>query len=268
MQPMATIALRAAREASLKITRAFDRPDLVKIDEKGHNDYVTNVDREVERIIAEALHETYPDHAISGEEQMSNVAPEDAEYEWIIDPIDGTMNFVRQIPHFCISIACLHKGKLEHGIIIDPMRQEEFVASRGQGCQLNGRRVRVSTKEVLDGAMIGAGGTARDNIAEAQSELTRHLQGEQVILRQQGSACLELAYVAAGRLDAMWMSNLKPWDMAAGALMVTEAGGLLGEFSGGANYMQSGNIVAGSPKVFKFLAPLVKKHFDGLEPAS
>jgi len=264
MQPMATIALRAAREAGLRITRAFDRPDLVKIDEKGHNDYVTNVDRDVERIIVEALHQTYPDHAICGEEQISNIAPEDAEYEWIIDPIDGTMNFVRQIPHFCVSIACLHKGKLEHGIIVDPIRQEEFVASRGQGCHLNGRRIRVSAKEVLDGAMIATGGPAGDKVAKAQSELIQHLLNQHVILRQQGSACLELAYIAAGRLDAMWMRNLSPWDMAAGALMVTEAGGLLGEFSGGANYMKSGNIVAGSTKPFKFLAPLVKKHFDGL----
>ena len=141
MQPMATIALRAAREASLKITRAFDRPDLVKIDEKGHNDYVTNVDREVERIIAEALHETYPDHAISGEEQISNVTPEDAEYEWIIDPIDGTMNFVRQIPHFCISIACLHKGKLEHGIEIEPHEPHLNASVLGDGDFALGRRV-------------------------------------------------------------------------------------------------------------------------------
>jgi myo-inositol-1(or 4)-monophosphatase len=268
MQPMATIALRAAREAGLRITRAFDRPDLVKIDEKGHNDYVTNVDRDAERIIVEALHDTYPDHAISGEEQISNVAPEDAEYEWIIDPIDGTMNFVRQIPHFCVSVACLYKGKLEHGVIVDPIRQEEFVASRGQGCRLNGKRIRASAKEVLDGAVIATGGSAIDQAAQAQSELVRHLFNEHVILRQLGSACLDLAYVAAGRLDAMWARNLKPWDMAAGALMVTESGGLLGEFSGGAGYMKTGNIVAASPKVFKFLAPLVKKQFDWLDPSS
>ncbi len=264
MQPMATIALRAAREAGLKISRAFDRPDLVKIDEKGHNNYVTNVDRDVERIIVEALHETYPDHSISGEEQISNIISEDAEYEWIIDPIDGTMNFVRQIPHFCVSIACLHKGKLEHGVILDPIRQEEFVVSRGKGCQLNGKRIRVSAKEVLDGAVIATSSPSLADVADANGQLARKLLDEQVIIRQQGSACLELAYVASGRLDAMWMGNLKPWDMAAGALMVIESGGLLGDFTGGAGYMKSGNLVAASPKVFKFFAPMVKQHLGGI----
>ncbi|MBQ62954.1 MAG: inositol monophosphatase [Gammaproteobacteria bacterium] len=264
MQPMATIALRAAREAGLTISRAFDRPDLVKIDEKGHNNYVTNVDRDVERIIVEALHETYPDHSISGEEQISNIISEDAEYEWIIDPIDGTMNFVRQIPHFCVSIACLHKGKLEHGVILDPIRQEEFVVSRGKGCQLNGKRIRVSAKEVLDGAVIATSSPSLADVADANGQLARKLLDEQVIIRQQGSACLELAYVASGRLDAMWMGNLKPWDMAAGALMVIESGGLLGDFTGGAGYMKSGNLVAASPKVFKLFVPMVKQHLGGI----
>lgn len=262
MQPMASIALRAAREASLQITRAFDRPDLVKIEEKGHNDFVTNVDRDVERTIVSALHETYPDHSITGEERINNIIVEGAEYEWIIDPIDGTMNFLRQIPHFCISIACLHKGKFEHGIILDPMRQEEFVTSRGRGCELNGKKVRVSVKEVLDGAVIGTGGQMKGETAQAQKEAYGHLLGEQVTIRQSGSACLELAYVAAGRLDALWMRGLSPWDMAAGALMVVESGGLVGDFAGGANHMQTGNIVAGTPKVFKSLVPVVKRCFS------
>lgn len=259
---MASIALRAAREAALLITRAFDRPDLVKIEEKGHNDFVTNVDRDVERTIVEALHKTYPDHNITGEEQISNIALEDAEYEWIIDPIDGTMNFLRQIPHFCISIACLRRGKLEHGVILDPMRQEEFVASRGQGCLLNGRKVRVSVKEVLDGAVIATGGRMKGEIASLQKEAYGYLLSEQVTLRQPGSACLELAYVAAGRLDGVWMRHLSPWDMAAGALMVIESGGLVGDFNGGARHMESGDIVAGTPKIFKALVPVVKRHFS------
>ena len=262
MQPMASIALRAAREAAPLITRAFDRPDLVKIDEKGHNDFVTNVDRDVEWSIVQALHTTYPDHSISGEEKINNIVVEDAEYEWIIDPIDGTMNFLRQIPHFCISIACLHKGKLEHGVILDPMRQEEFVTSRGQGCSLNNKKVRVSAKDILDGAVIATGGGIKGEIAEMQKETYGHLLNEHVTIRQQGSACLELAYVAAGRLDAVWMRNLAPWDMAAGALMVTESGGLVGDFVGGAEHMQSGNIVAGTPKVFRGLAPVVKRYFS------
>ncbi len=262
MQPMASIALRAAREAALLITRAFDRPDLVRIEEKGHNDYVTNIDRDVERLIVDMLHETYPDHSISGEEQINNIVVEDAEYEWIIDPIDGTTNFLRQIPHFCISIACLHKGKLEHGIILDPMRQEEFVASRGQSCLLNNRKVRVSVKTTLDGAVIATGGRMKGEIAAVQKETYGHLLDQQVTVRQQGSACLELAYVAAGRLDGVWMRGLSPWDMAAGALMVVESGGLVGDFSGGANHMQSGNIVAATPKIFKSLVPVVKRYFS------
>ncbi len=259
MQPMANIALRAAREAGTVIARAFDRPDLVRIDEKGHNDYVTNVDRDAERLIVEALHDTYPDHAITGEENIGNVSPEDAEYEWIIDPIDGTMNFLRQIPHFCVSIACLHKGKLVHGVILDPIRQEEFVTSRGQGCQLNGKRVRVSSKTVFDGALIGTDARMQGKLARAQSDLHDFLLNEHTILRQAGSACLDLAYVACGRLDGMWNKGLQRWDMAAGALMITESGGLVGDFSGGANYMQAGNLVAGTPKVFRILAPLIKK---------
>lgn len=256
MEPMANIALRAAREASLHISRSFDRPDLVKISEKGHNDYVTNIDRDAERMIVENLRRTFPDHAVMGEESTNDQVREDAEFQWIIDPIDGTLNFLRQLPHFCVSIACLHKGKLTHGVIVDPMRNEEFVASRGKGCQLNGHRVRVSAKEDLDGALIATGGPASDPAAQGRM-LTRMLE-EQVKLRQPGSACLELAYVAAGRLDGLWMHNLKPWDLAAGALMITEAGGIIGDFSGGADYMGSGNVVAGNPKCFKALAPMVR----------
>ncbi len=259
MQPMVNIALRAAREAGLRITRAFDRPDLVKIDEKSHNNFVTNIDRDAERIIVDALRETYPDHSITGEEQINNVVVEDAEYEWIIDPIDGTTNFMRQIPHFCVSIACLKKGKLEHGVILDPIRQEEFTVSRGYGCQLNGRRVRASVKDNLDGAILATGVPSGAESARAQSELIQHLLNQQSTIRQQGSACLDLAYVAAGRMDGMWMRGLSPWDMAAGALMVIESGGLIGDFSGGAGYMQSGDIVAGTPKVFKALTPVVKR---------
>ncbi len=257
---MANIALRTAREAALIITRAFDRPDLVKIDEKGHNDFVTNVDRDAERLIVEALHGTFPDHAITGEEKINNRDPEGAEYEWIIDPIDGTTNFLRQIPHFCVSIACLKNGKLEHGVIVDPIRQEEFVASRGQGCRLNGKRIRVSPKEKLDGAVLATGGWSRgEGVADQVTVISELLNGH-VTLRQAGSACLDLAYVAAGRMDGMWMKDLSRWDMAAGALMVTESGGLVGEFSGGADFMQSGRLVAGTPLIFRALAPMVRKH--------
>jgi len=262
MQPMANMALRAARLAGKHIARAFDRPDLIKVAEKGHNDYVTNIDKDAERIIIESLQGTYPDHAFTGEENIANNEITDAEYSWVIDPIDGTNNFIHNLPHFCISIACLHKGKLEHGVILDPMRQEEFVTSRGQGCTLNDKKVRVSVKDILDGAVIATGGRMKGEIAGVQKETYGHLLNKHVTIRQQGSACLELAYVAAGRLDAVWMRGLSRWDMAAGALMVTESGGLVGDFSGGAEHMQSGNIVAGTPKVFRALAPVVKRYFS------
>ena len=259
MEPMANIALRAAREASTYIARSFDRPDLLKVSEKSHNDFVTNIDKECEIMIVNALRATYPEHQITGEESVNNNVRADAEYSWIIDPIDGTFNFVRQFPHFCISIACLHKGKLEHGVIVDPIRNEEFVSSRGKGCQLNGQRVRVSPKQDLDGALIGMGGATIDS--EKQSQLYAKLRAERSNIREQGSACLDLAYVACGRLDGLWMYNLKPWDMAAGALMIIESGGLIGDFHGGAEFMKNGNVVAGNPKCFKALTSIVKRQY-------
>ncbi len=255
---MANIALRAARLAGQHIVRGFDRPDLVKVSQKGHNDLVTNIDREAEQIVTETLLEKYPDHKITGEESGST--DKDAEYEWVIDPIDGTMNFARQIPHFCVSIGCLHNGRLEHGVVLDPIRQEEFVASRGKGAQLNGKRIRVSAMESLDGATVASGGRGRRMKLDGEIAIIRELLDQHAITRQPGSAALELAYVAAGRLDAMWMHQLSPWDFAAGALLVTEAGGLVGDFSGGADYMKDGNIVAGSPRCFKQLTALVRKN--------
>ena len=256
---MATMALRAARLAGQRIARAFDRPDTIKVSDKGKNDFVTNIDQEVERLVIDSLRTTYPTHAFRGEEQVAGVQPANAEYEWVIDPIDGTYNFVRGIPHFCVSIGCMHKGRLEHGVILDPLRQEEFVASRGHGCQLNGRRVRTSSLVTLDGAAISTGGRENE-IPAGQSELYASLLAEGVKMRQAGSAALDLAYIAAGRLDGMWMRQLNIWDMAAGALMVTEAGGLIGDFNGAATHLQTGNIVAAAPKVFRVFAPLVKKH--------
>jgi len=263
MQPMAYIATRAARLAGQEISRAFDRPDLVKVGEKGHNDYVTNIDKNVQQVIIDSLQSTYPDHRFTGEETVNEDINPDAEYEWVIDPIDGTTNFVHGIPHFCISIACLHKGKLEHGIILDPLRQEEFVASRGAGCTLNGHRVRVSARPSLDGAVISTGGRENGEVAVKQSAIYEHLLNEKAIMRQAGSAALDLAYVAAGRLDATWMRRLNLWDMAAGALMVLEAGGLLGDFDGGAGHLKNGNIIAATPKVFKALTPVVMRNLGG-----
>lgn len=261
MQPMANLALRAARLAGQHIARAYDRPDLIKVSDKGHNDYVTNIDQEAERIIIESLREKYPDHTYIGEENTHT--PENAgqsEYQWVIDPIDGTANFVHNLPHFCISIACMKNGKVEHGVIVDPIRQDEFVASRGDGCRANGHRVRIRDTKNLDGAMISTGGGGSGDTAIGQGKIYTHLIENNAVIRQPGSAALDLAYVASGKLDAMWMRNLRLWDMAAGALMVLEAGGLLGDFNGGPDHLKSGNIIAAGPKLFKQLTPIVKKH--------
>jgi myo-inositol-1(or 4)-monophosphatase len=259
MEPMANIALRAARLAGQHILRGFDRPDLVRVSDKGHHDFVTNIDHEAEQIVIETLKEKYPDHLITGEESGSN-DNKDAEWEWVIDPLDGTTNFTRQIPHFCVSIACLHKGKIEHAVVIDPIREEEFVASRGKGSTMNGRRIRVSELERLDGAVITTGGRDRHEFVDQEIEVIRQLMSDRAFTRQPGSAALDLAYIAAGRIDGMWMRGLARWDIAAGALLVTEAGGLIGDFEGGANYMKSGNTVAGTPKCFKQLSTIVRKH--------
>lgn len=259
MQPMANIALRAARLAGQQILRGFDRPDLIDIFSKGHNDFVTNIDREVEQIAIDVLREKFRDHKITGEESGSST-DEDTEYEWVIDPIDGTMNFMRQLPHFCVSIACLHKGKIEHGVVVDPIRQEEFVVSRGQGSTLNGKRIRANAVETLDGALIATGGGDQHLHLDGETAIQRHLMESRSIRRQSGSAALDLAYIAAGRLDGLYMRGLQRWDMAAGVLLVTESGGLVGDFEGGANFMKTGNIVAGSPRCFKQLSSLVRKN--------
>ena len=254
------MALRAAREAARRIVRAYDRPDLVKVSIKGPNDFVTNVDLDAERIIVDSLRQHYPDHRVTGEESTRNFEGSNNDYEWVIDPLDGTLNFVRQIPHFCVSIACLYKGRIEHAVTVDPIRNEEFVASRGQGCQLNGRRVRVSNATKLAGAVIAAGGPGMDKLASPQSAIYEHLFAEGCVLRQSGSACLDLAYLAAGKLDGLWLRGLHAWDMAAGALMVTEAGGLVGDFDGGSDFLDTGNIVAATPRCFRSLLPLVNKY--------
>ena len=258
MEPMAKIALRAARSAAKHILRGFDRPDLVKTRSKGNGDLVTNIDTEAEAIIADALRKKYPKHRVTGEESGS-AGPAGAEYEWLLDPLDGTKNFARQLPHFCISIGCRKRGRLEHGIVLDPIRQEEFVASRGQGATLNGRRMRVSGREGIAGATIAFCELGRREPALDLAVL-KALTEVGALTRQPGSAALDLAYVAAGRLDGLWQAGLSPWDYAAGALLVTEAGGLVGDFTGSPDYAATGNLVAGTPHCFKPLTALVKRH--------
>ena len=266
MQPMLNIALKAARKAGETIARSMDELDKVRVDEKSANDFVTEVDRASERDIIGLLKKTYPDHAFLGEESGSSGAA-NAEYRWIIDPLDGTTNFIHGIPHFCVSIACEYRGQLEHAVVLDPIRREEFTASRGRGAQLNGRRIRVSERKSLDGALIGTGIPFKSRNELNIPEYMRTLQSvaeKTAGLRRAGAAALDLAYVAAGRLDAFWEIGLAPWDIAAGTLLVREAGGLISDFNGGNGYMENGHIVCGNPKCFKGLLQIVQPHLGGI----
>ncbi len=260
MEPMSHIALRAARKAGDIIVRASEQLDLIEVENKGANDFVSEVDRAAEKEVIFHLSKAYPDHAFLGEESGATGNP-DSEYRWIIDPLDGTTNFLRGIPHFAVSIACEYKGKIEHGVVVDPVRREEFVASRGRGAQLNGRRIRVSKRANLDTALIGTGIPFLERQAQylpAYAEVLKTLAGGSAGIRRAGAASLDLAYVAAGRLDAFWEPGLSAWDIAAGGLLIREAGGLLSDFNGDAGYMESGNVVAGNPKCFKAVLQVVK----------
>jgi myo-inositol-1(or 4)-monophosphatase len=253
MEPMVNIALRAARKVGEQIVRASDDLDHLEVKSKSLNDFVSEVDLAAEQEIKYQLHKAYPDHAILGEESGLTGA-EDAEYCWVIDPLDGTTNYVRGIPHYAVSIACLHKGKLEHAVIVDPVRREEFTASRGRGAQLNGRRIRVSKRPSLEGALLGTGIPFKDHCDDKLAPYSKSIEilaGQCAGIRRAGAASLDLAYVAAGRLDAFWEIGLARWDIAAGALLVREAGGLVADIDGSENFLESGNIVCGNPKCFK-----------------
>lgn len=260
MEPMTSIALRAARKAGEKIVRASDDLDRVDVKSKGVNDFVTEVDIRAEEEVVYHLRKAYPEHAILAEEG-GLTGDADAEYCWVVDPLDGTTNFVHGIPHYAVSIACLYRGRLEHAVIVDPVRREEFTASRGRGAQLNGRRLRVSNRTSLEGALLGTGIPYRDHCDDRlhpYSETLRVLASRCAGIRRAGAASLDLAYVAAGRLDAFWEIGLSRWDIAAGALLIREAGGLVADIDASDNYLESGNIVCGNPKCFKAVLQVVK----------
>ena len=249
MQPMLNIAIRAARAAGDVILRNMDRVDRLTIEKKQRNDYVSEVDRQAESKVIQILQKAYPDHAILGEESGLHGTDKN-EFTWIIDPLDGTTNFLHGLPHFCVSIALRVKGRLDQGVIYNPVSQELFTASRGEGACLNSKRIRISRVSALEDALLGTGfpfrdGADLDGYMKIQSQFTRKSAG----LRRSGSAALDLAYVAAGRLDGYWQSELQAWDVAAGGLLVREAGGLINDFSGGETWLDSGDVVAASPKL-------------------
>ena len=241
---MLNIAIRAAHHAGDFIVRKINKlPDL-KVEVKALNDYVSDVDRQAETLIIEELHKSFPDHAILAEE--SGGIDGEAEYRWIIDPLDGTTNYLHGFPHYAVSIACEHKGRLAHGVIYDPFKQELFAASRGSGATLNNRRIRVRPLKTTQGALLATGFPFKH--PEQLDEFLRVFSAffsKATDVRRAGSAALDLAYVAAGRLDGYWESGLQAWDLAAGALIVREAGGLVTDYSGEANFLDNGEVVAG-----------------------
>ncbi len=258
MQPMLNIAIRAARAAGDYISRQVNNIPNLQVETKSTNDFVSQVDRQAEARIIETLLKAYPDHSILAEESGSQG---ESEYQWIIDPLDGTTNFLHGFPHFAVSIALSRNGRLEQAVIYDPMKQELFAASRGEGATLNNRRIRVTGQKNTQGALLGTGFPfrAKQHFPAYQAMFNDFFQSAADV-RRAGSAALDLAYVAAGRLDGFWEIGLAPWDMAAGALIIREAGGLVGDFSGNDDYLSSGNIVTASPKLFADMIRRLQPH--------
>lgn len=264
MHPMLNTAVKAARRAASIINRASFDIERVKVSEKQHNDFVTEIDHAAEQAIIEVLTTAYPGHAILAEEsgQSSNTS-DDNENIWIIDPLDGTTNFIHGFPQYCISIALQQRGQITQAVVYDPNRNDLFTATKGSGAYLNEKRIRVGRRDKIADALIGTGFPFRD-----MKGLDEYLQMFRVMtekcagLRRPGAAALDLAYVAAGRFDGFFEKGLQPWDMAAGSLLVTEAGGIMGDFSGESDYLYKGDAIAAGPKIFaqmvNLLAPFAK----------
>jgi myo-inositol-1(or 4)-monophosphatase len=258
MHPLLNIAVRAARRAGEVIVRSLVRLESLEVTSKGRNDYVSEIDRSAEREIIDIIHKHYPEHAILAEESGSSG---DNDAVWIIDPLDGTTNFLHGFPVFAVSIAVQLRGKLEIGVIYDPMRQEVFTAARGEGAHLENHRIRVSKQRGLDGALLATGFPYREDekYADNYFAMFRMLTTMCSGIRRPGAAALDLAYVACGRVDGFWEMGLKPWDTAAGTLMIREAGGRVGTL-GGDEYRLGANIVGGAPKVYEALIAALAPH--------
>lgn len=251
MHPLVNIAVSAARSAGNYIMRHLDRVDQLQVAKKARNDFVSEVDRNAEREIISIIRRAYPQHAVLGEEGGPDG---DNEVLWIIDPLDGTTNFLHRLPHFAVSIGIQVRGRLEHGVVYAPCTQDLYTASRGSGALLNNRRIRVSGATELNSALIGTGVPIRAGNLDAYLPMLRHVVENTAGVRRAGSAALDLAYVAAGRLDAYWELNIKPWDIAAGLVLVQEAGGIVSEVYGNGEPLQTGNVLAATPKLHTPLA--------------
>ena len=259
MHATLNIAVKAARRAATVINRASTQLDLLTVQSKSPNDFVTEVDRAAEQAIIEVLRDAFPGHGILAEE--SGESGPESEFTWIIDPLDGTTNFIHGLPQYAVSIAQTKNGVLEHAVVYDPNTNEMFTASRGAGAFLNDRRIRVSRRTRLNESLIGTGFPFRQfDHVDAYLAMFKELTQKTAGIRRPGAAALDLAYVAAGRLDGFWEMGLSPWDMAAGVLLIQEAGGLVSDLSGEGNHLTTGNVVAGTPKIFGQLLPIIQSY--------
>ncbi|MEQ1800630.1 MAG: inositol monophosphatase family protein [Gammaproteobacteria bacterium] len=261
MQALLNTAVQAARRAGDIAVRALSRLDQLEIRAKARNEYVTQVDQAAEQAILESIRKRYPDHAFLAEESG---ASGEHEFTWIVDPLDGTTNFVHGFPTFSVSIALRRNDTLEVGVVYDPCRQELFTAMRGRGAQLDGKRIRVSERKELDGSLIGTGFPFRSNTRWMKTylQMLGSVMENTAGVRRPGSAALDLSYVAAGRLDGFFEFGLEIWDTAAGSLMIQEAGGLVTNLTGKTSHLESGDVLAGNPKVHDALRALLAPHLN------
>lgn len=255
MHAFLNVAVMAARRGGNSLLRSLKDLDRLKVEQKGRNDFVSEADRNAERAVIDTILKHYPDHEILAEESGSQGK---SDHQWVIDPLDGTTNFLHGMPVFCVSIALLINGKQEHAVVYDPLREELFTASRGSGAQLNGRRIRVSGQTRLDRALIGTGFPYRDanEALGPYLNMFRAAMESSAGVRRPGSAALDLAYVAAGRYDGFWETGLSIWDIAGGGLLIREAGGIISALDGAENYLETGHVLTGTPKIYSALAKL------------
>jgi myo-inositol-1(or 4)-monophosphatase len=259
--PMINVAVKAARTAGSIINRAALDIDAVRIAQKQVNDFVTEVDHEAERAIIGTLLEAYPQHAIWAEESGRTEGRQSSDHVWIIDPLDGTTNFIHGFPFYCVSIALMVRGKIEQAVIYDPTRNDLFHATKGRGAYLNDRRLRVSKRIRLTDCLMSTGFPFRRGDAfQTYLQILEDVMPKTAGVRRPGAAALDLAYIAAGRCDAFFELGLNPWDVAAGSLLVQEAGGLVGNLTGEADFLEQREIMAANPKVFAQLVPILGKY--------
>ena len=256
------IGLMAARKGAVELEFAVKKLHKLKVEKKGSTDYVTEVDRRVEQIIFEDIKSYYPEHNFLGEESGEEI--NNSNVTWILDPIDGTTNFINGFPHYCVSLCASVNGVPSHGVIIDPTRREEFSASKGKGAQLNGERIRVSDQKSLTDALLSCSSrsTPEQNYKYNLLGTFMELYKNEITIRRTGCSALDLAYIAAGRLDGFWGNGLKPWDVAAGIVIAEEAGALISDFNGSTKYHDSENIVCCSPKCFKPILQAVESNLE------